>query len=356
MATIIARKRKDGSAAYRAEVRIMRDGEQVFKRVKTFDKKPHAVAWARELEALMSEPGTLERARAAELTTGRLIETYLEKTDAIKPLGRTRRKGLEAFMRSNLAEIPASELAAKDLVDYCQTRRQAGAGPATLLVDFGTLKTVFVAAKPVLGLDLNERAFTEARPHLVKLGLIGKGQTRTRRPTGNELDLLLAHCRKRAKHHSTLIPLADLLEFAIYSCMRQGEICRILWSDLDEQRRTVIVRDRKDPVKKEGNHQEIPLLGPAWDIAIRQPKVDERIFPYNGKSVSSAFTDICRQLGIKDLRYHDLRREGASRLFEMGYTVPEVATVTGHKDLNILWRVYTKIRPESLHGKFKNKQ
>ena len=37
------------------------------------------------------------------------------------------------------------------------------------------------------------------------------------------------------------------------------------------------------------------------------------------------------------------------RLFEAGYQIHEVAQVTGHKDLNGLWRTYTKLKPESLH-------
>ena len=54
----------------------------------------------------------------------------------------------------------------------------------------------------------------------------------------------------------------------------------------------------------------VPLLGGSFDIAQRQPKIDERIFPYNPKSVSSGFQRVRNELGIEDLRYHDLRREG----------------------------------------------
>ena len=58
------------------------------------------------------------------------------------------------------------------------------------------------------------------------------------------------------------------------------------------------------------------------------------------------------ELGIEDLRYHDLRREGASRLFEAGFSIEEVAQVTGHRSLNILWQVYTELFPKTLHDKF----
>lgn len=87
------------------------------------------------------------------------------------------------------------------------------------------------------------------------------------------------------------------------------------------------------------------------DIAKRQPKKCVRIFPYNARSVTAGFQRVRNELGIEDLRYHDLRREGASRLFEKGYSIEEVAQVTGHRNLNVLWQVYTQLYPHKLHRK-----
>lgn len=76
---------------------------------------------------------------------------------------------------------------------------------------------------------------------------------------------------------------------------------------------------------------------------------DDRIFPVNHKSVSNVFTRACQRLKIVDLHFHDLRHEGASRLFEAGFTIEQVALVTGHKDWKMLRR-YTHLRPEALHS------
>lgn len=203
------------------------------------------------------------------------------------------------------------------------------------------------------GIPVHPETVSEARLLLVKHGLIGRGKQRERRPTSDELDRLLAHFRKRMAHHSSLIPMADIVEFAVYSAMRQGEITRILWADVDENRQTVIIRDRKSPTQKQGNDQTIPLLGPAWEILQRQPRLDPRCFPFDERSISAAFTRTCQQLGIDNLRFHDLRREGASRLIERGFTLAEVAAVTGHRSINILHQVYTKIKPETLHERYK---
>ena len=79
----------------------------------------------------------------------------------------------------------------------------------------------------------------------------------------------------------------------------------------------------------------------------------ERIFPYNGRSAGTAFRRACRELGIKNLHFHDLRHEAASRFFEAGFSIEQVALVTGHKDWKMLRR-YTNLRPEDLHVTRKN--
>jgi integrase len=74
-----------------------------------------------------------------------------------------------------------------------------------------------------------------------------------------------------------------------------------------------------------------------------------RIFPYNGRSVGTAFRRQCRELKIDNLHFHDLRHEGTSRLFEAGFSIEQVALVTGHKDWKMLRR-YTHLKPEALHS------
>jgi integrase len=143
--------------------------------------------------------------------------------------------------------------------------------------------------------------------------------------------------------------------FAIATTMRIEEICRVRWDDGDARKKTVIVRDRKDPRHKDGNHQRVPLLYAtgydAWALIKEQGILtgeNARIFPYSPSSVSTAFRRARRELEVEDLRFHDLRHEGTSRLFEAGFTIEQVALVTGHKDWKMLKR-YTNLKPEDLH-------
>jgi len=41
--------------------------------------------------------------------------------------------------------------------------------------------------------------------------------------------------------------------------MRQDEIAKVKWRDFNERDRMLIIRDRKNPRKKKGNYQRIPL-------------------------------------------------------------------------------------------------
>lgn len=53
---------------------------------------------------------------------------------------------------------------------------------------------------------------------------------------------------------------------------------------------------------------------------------------------------------LHDGRFHNLRHEATSRLFERGFNVMEVAAITGHKTLQMLKR-YTHLRAEDLAKK-----
>ena len=115
---------------------------------------------------------------------------------------------------------------------------------------------------------------------------------------------------------------------------------------------------RKHPKQKKGNDQEVPLvLGPfvlagkmidPLEIIMRQERKGKLIFPYRATSVSTAFTRAVHACKIDNLHFHDLRHHGCSLFFEAGYSIEQVALVSGHRDWNMLRR-YTKLRPETLH-------
>ena len=82
---------------------------------------------------------------------------------------------------------------------------------------------------------------------------------------------------------------------------------------------------------------------PRLKNRIIDAKKSQLVLPYDSRSISAAFTRACKVLGIEDLRFHDLRHEGVTRLFEIGETSPQVAAVSGHRSWSSLQR-YTHIK------------
>jgi integrase len=73
-----------------------------------------------------------------------------------------------------------------------------------------------------------------------------------------------------------------------------------------------------------------------------------QVFPgLTTKAIKRAYIRAVRRAGIEDLRFHDLRHEATTRLFEKGLNIMEVASITGHKDSRMLRR-YTHLKAEDL--------
>ena len=351
--SIEKRQRADGSYRYRCTVGVKEKGKYIYRENRTFTKQAHAKTWGTRRVIELEQHGIPNPDDVTKLTVRDLIFKYINDPKMGGKAGRTKKYVLNMLFDSELAALPLPELSVNHVVEHCRSRSAAGASPSTINHDVSYLTSVLRSAKPVYGIEYTDCPSHEARPQLLQMGLIGKSQRRSRRPQDDELTRLKEGLKARSEHREGKIPFVDILDFSILSCMRIGEVCKILWSDVDEKNRSVLVRDRKDPRKKTGKHMSVPLLGDAWTILQRQPRTDERVFPYNPKSVSAGFQRVRNTLGIEDLRYHDLRREGASRLFEAGFSIEEVAQVTGHRSLNVLWQVYTELYPQSLHEKFK---
>lgn len=310
----------------------------------TFPTKAQAAAWARGIEADIDRGQVL----APRTVMGRvvlvsdLIDTYRKLREKSRPVGDdTNEHYMLKALRRGLGDLDVSRLSAADLVGYAQARAEEGAGPYTVNMDIGKLGTVLRLAGMSLKLNLPD-VVGQARPLLSHLGLIGSGGKRERRPTEDELHRLIEWL---ASNKGQLY--ADVVRFAVATAMRRGEIVKLRWADVDEAKRLVLVRDRKDPRQKVGNDQWIPLLAEAWALVQAQPRGD-LIWPLHEQTISKYFKEACDALSIPDLRFHDLRHDGISRLFEQGFDIPRVALVSGHKSWNNLKR-YTQLKPESLH-------
>jgi hypothetical protein len=187
---------------------------------------------------------------------------------------------------------------------------------------------------------LDERAIKDETTVLKKMKVISKSKQRDRRFTLAELDKLMT--RFGDVRFARLLG-ADAADrgFRHFCYPPTGGKSRK--SDLDEAHSRIKVRDMKNPEEKEGNDVWCDITPEAMRTIKATPRTDDRIFPYGTDTISAAFTRACKLLAIENLHFHDLRHEGISRLFEMGWTIPHVSAVSGHRSWQSLQR-YTHVR------------
>ncbi len=322
---------------WRAQVR--RKGHPTH--TKTFDTKILAQKWATRIESEI-DAGRTGITLPAKDRLGPLIDRYTLEVGKAKPFGKNKESVLK-LIKAHLGDVPVGSLTPERLVDYIVKDRKVSG--VTAGIDLTYLKGVLKLARALWKINVQPSVVDDAREILKHMGMAGRSNERDRRPTDDELTALFDWFAVRSE---TLT--VDHLHFILDSCFRPpSEVCRLKWVHLHEGDRTILIEDRKDPRKKKGNNQTVPLLGESFDIIMRQPRVSEFIFPVQGDSWSSLFPRACQELEIVDLRLYDLRHEAISRLVEAGkHSIPEMMLITGHKDPKQLMR-YTQLRARDLH-------
>lgn len=325
MATI--RKRGD----FQWEVRVRRKGHPT--QCKTFEIKADAERWARMIEKEM-DGGSFISQKEAERTSleeafNRFISEYIEKN-----LAHPRNEILRAhgIMRHPFVKKSLISIRGHDIAKYIQEREAQGRSPHTIARDIALISRLYEVARANWGMEgLANPTKSVIKPKLPK------GRTRRLMP-GEESKLLELSSKTFQR----------IVRFALESAMRREEIASLTWEQVDMERCTLLL-----PKTKNGESRTVPLSPTAIAILKELPRPEsgnsnQRVFGYTINSITGVMRENCAKAGIKDLRFHDLRHEAISRLFEnTDLDVMEIKMVTGHKTLQMLAR-YTHLRAEKL--------
>ena len=321
--------RKRG-AKWQAQVRLGGCNPQS----KSFTYKSDAVRWAQESERAL-ENGThpSQNAKLDEMLA-QLLARYLEvetptKKGADIEAVRLRRLMVHPVLKLSIGKLEPSIFAA-----YRDSRLKEVSGD-TVLRELSLLQSVIevairdwgypIAANPVRGVR-------KPKP--------GKARTRRLQP-GEEAELLSAAEQARNKL------LKPMIQFALETAMRRGEILSLKWEYLTPGRDLALI-----PETKNGHPRTIPLTDKAKRVIEKLNGQAEYLFPMTPNAFRLAWGRMMRRCEIDDLRFHDLRHEAVSRFFERGLSIPEVALISGHRDPRMLFR-YTHLKPEDVAAKLK---
>ena len=90
--------------------------------------------------------------------------------------------------------------------------------------------------------------------------------------------------------------------------------------------------------KKNGFARYVPMSRKAMTAINSSSSSDRLVFGMSSNAIRLAWDRYKNHHNIKNLRFHDLRHEAISRMFEKGLTVAEVSMISGHRTVSQLFR------------------
>ena len=331
---------KDGAVSYRVQIRRTVNGKKR-SLAQTFKHLPNAKKW-RNKKLLEIEVNGFPIQVMTETTIAEIIQDRLNRG---KVLGRSALQVLNYIKDDEFGQTKVSTLTQQDLYDYADLLSAGERAPQTVAGYMTHLARTLNWAKD-RGAIIPIEVVDSAMRTLWEDEILARSEKRDRRPELWELEKILTALSENQRQK---IPVATILVFAIFSARRLGEICQLRWEDLNTNDSKILVREMKHPRKKKTNNVWCDLPKEALQIILSMPRTSEFIFPYNPRSVGTAYRRHRDKVGVIDLRFHDFRHEAISRLSEMGILQEFVAKVSGHRGPSCLER-YTHV--EKVGDKF----
>jgi len=275
------------------------------------------------------------------MTLGDCISRYLKIHAEKAGVSRSTKFGLRKILDFPIAEIKPSEINFNTLRAFAEWRVQQ-VKPQTVGGDLSYIKKMLVICPVVFDIETDARACDDVRFLLKKKGVVSRSSIRDREMSKDE-ELLVVGELRVIEGRGAEIPYVDIFAFELETALRIGEICNLRQSDLNEEKRVILVRDRKN-----SEDSVLPLSKLALKILKKHQGPGDKFFNFNKDSVGKGFRSAFKRAGIQDLRFHDLRRTVATRLLRQGFDVGSIAAITGHKDISVLWGIYNALQAGEL--------
>jgi integrase len=300
----------------------------------SFKTRSEAVAWARKIESDIDRKLiSSELQFNNKVTLGELLERYQLEVTLRKKHPSVESYRIAMLLRHSISSKNINEIKSTDVAKWRDERVKLGRAPNTIRLELAILSNLFTVASAEWGYEWLVNPTTK-----VKLPKLPSG--RVRRVSEEEIALIV--------NNSESILLEHIVIVAVETGMRRGEIVAIKGKHLDLAKRTLLI-----PITKNGESRVIPLSLKVVELFKSLSYLpNDTLFDVTPHAVTIAFGRACKRSGLEDLHFHDLRHEAISRFFEQNLSLPEVATISGHKTWTMLRR-YTHLSAEKIASKLR---
>ena len=142
-------------------------------------------------------------------------------------------------------------------------------------------------------------------------------------------------CRNRFIH--------SLVQFALETGMRRGEILRVRWRDVSLEKRTLHI-----PLTKNGYARTIPIssgaVGVLRTLSNTRSLTDDRLIPITENAAKMAWKRLMKRARLEDLRFHDLRHEAIAGFSRRASMCPKwlSSAATGTCGCSFVTRIHVR--------------
>ena len=126
---------------------------------------------------------------------------------------------------------------------------------------------------------------------------------------------------------------------ALETAMRLSEMTGLTWERVHPKH--VVLGDTKNDDKR-----DVPLSSRARELLANRGEDEDEVFKVSAASASALFRKAVKRTSIQNLRFHDSRHEGITRLARK-LNVLDLARMIGHRDTRSLM-IYYNPRPEEI--------
>ena len=229
-----------------------------------------------------------------------------------------------------------------DFAQFREARFIEGAASATIIRELSFMSVAIRKAIKIYGCWIPEHPI----PNAIKPK---EAPPRNRRLNAGEHELLKEYCKGAPKFKKPNPYWCDAIDFAIESALRLNEQLTLTWKNISIEKKVMTILAKHTKTKTE---RVVPLTPRALEILKKIPRsIDGRVFPMSINNFNRGWRAICKNAGIKNLHWHDLRRTGISLLFERGLSPSEVQMFSGHKTISLMIKTYTAHNPEKVAKK-----
>lgn len=339
MSGILKRKNKNGSCSYRAQVRL-KDGMPP--QSKTFPTLIEARTWKTQEEAKRRQGMYLPSMTSKHKKLEELIERYIEQVLPSKPKNASNVRQHLSWWKKELGDLPLNRLT-PDVIATTRNKLLKTITARGTELSPKTANRYLASLSVTLSYGIDECGWLHTNPCL-KVTKFNEGSSRNRILTSEEIDRLLAACKK-----SRCKALYPIIFLAMRSGMRLGELLSLTWVDVDLNQGIVFLRETKNGVPR-----SVPLSKEAKEVIEDVAASDQRdglVFKgrrFGGQpSIRKPFYTALKEAKIEDLHIHDLRHLFCTTAAKSGASILQIKSITGHATLQMLDR-YTHIEGAQL--------